>query len=56
MKKTRWKIDETRDGYRGTLYIIRKWKSYDGKPDLIERKLINVSDIPFYMKVHSNNT
>ena len=50
MKKTNWKIDKNNNSYRGTLYIIREWIFKDNKPNLIEKKLINVSDIPLYIR------
>jgi len=48
MHKTHWQIDTERNGYRGFLYIIRKW-IFSDKPPLVERKFIHVSDIPLYV-------
>ena len=47
--KSLWKIDHDLPSYRGTLYIKRKWV-IDDKPNLTERKLINSSEIPFYIR------
>ena len=47
--KSLWKIDHDLPSYRGTLYIKREWGIGD-KPNLIERKLINSSEIPFYIR------
>jgi len=47
--KSLWKIDHDLPSYRGTLYIKRAWV-IDGKPNLTERKLINSSEIPFYIR------
>ena len=47
--KSLWKIDHDLPSYRGTLYIKREWVIGD-KPNLIERKLINSSEIPFYIR------
>ena len=46
--KSLWEIDHELPSYRGTLYIKREWV-VDSKPNLTERKLINVSEIPLYI-------
>lgn len=48
MTKTAWKLNYSLPAYRGQVYIERKWL-FDDKPPLIERKLINSSEIPFYI-------
>ena len=47
--RSSWKIDHDLPSYRGTLYIKREW-NINGKPNLTERKLINSSEIPFYIQ------
>ncbi len=50
MKYTKWKIDLDRDSYRGTLYIIRTCYNNNDIELGIERKLINVEEIPIYIR------
>ncbi len=50
MKYSSWKIDLDRTSYRGTLYIIRKCFNSDGTDLGRERKLINVEEIPIYIR------
>lgn len=47
-EKTKWKLNIDLPAYHGQVYIERKWL-FDDKPPLVERKLINSSEIPFYI-------
>ena len=49
MEYTNWRIDHDSPAYRGTLYLIRECFN-NGMEMGRERKLINVEEIPIYIK------
>ena len=50
MEYTDWRIDHDSPAYRGTLYLIRECFNNNGMEMGRERKLINVEEIPIYIK------